>query len=354
MSEEERARVVDSLPGEVTDAELSPPEGDLHFSAKSGALGALKEHFSRSGRSLYVASELPVYYPNEPRFAPDLLVVLEVEPHVRNKWVVQHEGRGLDFVLEVHVGGSRKKDARLNVERYARLGIDEYFIYDRKRQRLEGWRLPSPGARVYERLEAQEGRYRSEKLGLELVVEEGRLRFYAGSVMLLEYEELVAQLRQQVEQLEQRVEQLGQQNEQLGQQNEQLGQQKDRWRTRALEEARQRKAEARQRKAEARQRLLAERQAQTEARLREQAERRAEAEARRAEAEARLREQAERRAETEARQREQLEQALAQLRAALAQLPSASAPPPAPADPPRSTAPRSPPSSARTPPSANR
>jgi hypothetical protein len=299
MSEEERARVVDSLPGEVTDAELSPPEGDLHFTAKSGALGALKEHFSRHGRSLYVASELPVYYPGEPRFAPDLLVVLEVEPHVRDKWVVQHEGRGLDFVLEVHAGGSRKKDARLNVARYARLGIDEYFIYDRQRQRLEGWRLPSRWASVYEPLEAREGRYRSEKLGLELVVEAGRLRFYDGSRMLLEYEELVAQLRQQVEQLEQRVEQLGQQNEQLvqrverlGQQNERLGQQKGRWRTRALEEARQRKEEARQRKEEARQR----------------------------EEEARQRQLAERRAEAEARQREQLEQSMAQLRAELARL----------------------------------
>jgi Uma2 family endonuclease len=268
MSEEERARVVESLPGEVTDAEMSPPEGDLHMEAKVGALGALRGFFSRNGRRFYVASELPVYYPDEPRFAPDLLVVLEVEAHRRDKWVVQYEGRGLDFVLEVHVGGNRKKDAQHNVERYGRLGIPEYFVYDRKRQRLEGWRLAGPGAKVYERMEAREGRYRSETLGLELVVEEGRLRFYAGSVMLLEYEELVAQLHQEneqlrrrneqleqkAEQLEQKAEQLEQRAEQLEQRNEQLEQEKAELRERAREEARRRKEEARRRKEEARRR----------------------------------------------------------------------------------------------------
>jgi Uma2 family endonuclease len=265
MSEQERARVVESLPGEVTDAELSPPEGDLHMEAKVGALGALRGFFSRNGRRLYVASELPVYYPAEPRFAPDLLVVLEVEAHTRDKWVVQYEGRGLDFVLEVHVGGNRKKDAQRNVERYGRLGIPEYFIYDRKRQRLEGWRQAGPGAKVYERMEAREGRFRSEVLGLELVVEEGRLRFYAGSLMLLEYEELVAQLHQENEQLRRENEQLAQKAEQLAQKAGQLEQEKVQWRERAREEARRRKEEARLRKEEARLR-------KEEARRREQVE----------------------------------------------------------------------------------
>jgi Uma2 family endonuclease len=300
MSEEERARVVESLPGEVTDAEMSPPEGDLHMEAKVGALGALRGFFSRNGRRLYVASELPVYYPDEPRFAPDLLVVLEVEAYTRDKWVVQHEGRGLDFVLEVHVGGNRKKDAQRTVERYGRLGIPEYIVYDRKRQRLEGWRLAGPGARVYERMQAREGHFRSQVLGLELVVEQGRLRFYAGSLMLLEYEELVAQLHQEneqlrrkneqleqkaeqleqkAEQLEQKAEQLEQKAEQLEQKNEQLEQEKSQWRKRAWEEARQRKEEARQR---------------------EQAERRAEQEVRQR--------------KDEARQRERVEQQLAELK----------------------------------------
>ena len=55
--------------------------------------------------------------------APDLLAVRDVETHPRQKWVVSHEGKGLEWVMEVHVGGDRKKDAEYNVERYARLGI---------------------------------------------------------------------------------------------------------------------------------------------------------------------------------------------------------------------------------------
>lgn len=125
MSAQERARAVAALPGEVTWEEMAPPEGDRHFQAKVRALDALKGYFTRQRRKVYLAAELPVYYPGEKRFATDLLAVLDVEPHERDKWVVSAEGKGLNFVLEVHVGGDRKKDASLNVERYARLGIPE-------------------------------------------------------------------------------------------------------------------------------------------------------------------------------------------------------------------------------------
>ncbi|HSP77284.1 MAG TPA: Uma2 family endonuclease, partial [Myxococcaceae bacterium] len=135
MSEAERARVVESLPGEVTWDEMAMPEGDLHSQAKMETLDVLRGFFSRQRRRVYLGTELPVYYPGERRFAPDLLAVRDVETHPRNKWVVSDEGKGLEWVMEVHVGGDRKKDAEYNVERYARLGIPEYFIYDRARER---------------------------------------------------------------------------------------------------------------------------------------------------------------------------------------------------------------------------
>jgi len=205
MSPGERARVVASLPGEVTWEEMSPPEGDRHFRSKIRALDALRGYFARQRRRVYLAAELPVYYPQEKRFAPDLLAVLDVEPHERDKWVVSAEGKGLDFVLEVHVGGDRKKDAERNVERYARLGIPEYFIYDRGRQRLQGWRLPGPSTRTYVPIVPQHGRYASELLGLELRVEDERLRFWAGSAPLLEPEELIARLEDLMGGLQQRA-----------------------------------------------------------------------------------------------------------------------------------------------------
>ena len=205
MSQEERARVVEALPGEVTWDEMAMPEGDLHSQAKLETLDVLRGFFSRQGRRVYLGTELPVYYPAERRFAPDLVAVLDAESHPRQKWVVSHEGKGLDWVMEVHVGGDRKKDAEYNVRRYARLGIPEYFIYDRARQRLEAYRLPSPEAREYARIPPEQGRYTSEVLGLELQVEEGRLRFWAGNAMLLEYEELIDRMQELMAGLRRRV-----------------------------------------------------------------------------------------------------------------------------------------------------
>ncbi|RYZ40593.1 MAG: Uma2 family endonuclease [Myxococcaceae bacterium] len=194
MGSEERAQVVDALPAEVTYDEMAMPEGDAHQEPKAIARDVLKGYFKRRRHKVYVGSELPVYYPAERRFAPDLLVVLDVEPHRRGKWMVSHEGRGLDWVMEVHVGGDRKKDAEFNVSRYARLGIPEYFIFDGGRLTLEGYRLATPDARVYTRIEPRHGRYVSEVLGLELQVEGEDVRFWVGNAPLLDSEEFIDRL----------------------------------------------------------------------------------------------------------------------------------------------------------------
>jgi Uma2 family endonuclease len=278
MGPEEQARVVESLPGEVTWDEMAMPEGDKHFRGKVRALEMLESYFRHQRRKVYLGAELPIYYPGERRFAPDLLAVLDVEHYEREKWVVSHEGKGLDWVLEVHVGGDRKKDAEYNVKRYARLGIPEYFIYDRSRERLEAFRLASPQARVYTRMEPRQGRYVSEVLGLEFEVVDEELRVWAGTALLLEPEELLARTREKLEQVQRRVE----------------------------EETRLREEEARLREQEARLR-------EQEARLREQEARLREEETRRREEEARLREE-------ETRRRESAERRLAQLQAEMDRL----------------------------------
>jgi len=206
LTEEERAEVAAALPGEVTDAEMSPPEGDRHFRAKTRALGALRGYFARQRTPIYLAAELPTYYPNEPRFAPDLLAVVGAEDRERDSWFVSREGRGLDWVLEVHVGGDRKKDAERNVARYARLGIAEYFLYDRARSRLGAYRLATPEARVYTPIVPQHGRFETRVLGLEVQVEKERLRFFAGTALLLETEELVVRLEEMLDEVQRRVE----------------------------------------------------------------------------------------------------------------------------------------------------
>jgi len=206
LSPEGRAAVAAALPGEVTYDEMALPEGDRHFKAKTRALNALRSYFKRQRRRSYFTAELPIYYPAEPRFAPDLLAVLDAEDVERDKWVVSAEGKGLDWVLEVHVGGDRKKDAERNVARYARLGIPEYFLYDRARNRLAAYRLATPDAKVYTPIVPNHGLFESRVLGLDVSVDEDRLRFYAGTAMLLESDELIARVQEMSDRAQRRAE----------------------------------------------------------------------------------------------------------------------------------------------------
>lgn len=204
MSPSERARVVSALPPGLTEEEWTLPEGDRHQSAKLSALDVLRRHFRGAGRRAYVGSELTVYYPDERRFAPDVFVTFDVDPHPREKWVVSDEGRGLDWVMEVHVGGQRKKDAERNVAFYARLGIPEYFICDRRRERIDGYRLIGE-KRIYEPIPPQAGGVHSAVLGMDLMLVGDRLRFYFAEQPLFEADEFIDHFRRAIAQTEQRV-----------------------------------------------------------------------------------------------------------------------------------------------------
>ncbi len=206
MSPEERLRIVDALPCTMTDAELTMPEGDGHRLPIRDVEDALGGYFGRRRCTAYVGVDLLVYYPNSQRFAPDVFVVLDVEPHQRQKWVVSHEGRGLDFALEVLFSGDREKDLGRNVRLYAELGVSEYFVYQPKSQHIHGFRLATPDARVYTPILAQRGMYRSEVLGCELATLDGGLRFYADGMPVPLTRELMGRLNGVVETLHQRLE----------------------------------------------------------------------------------------------------------------------------------------------------
>jgi hypothetical protein len=166
------------------------------------------------------------------RMGRSVMAVLDVSTHEPPHWVVANEGRGLDFALEIFVSGSRRKDHGHNVERYARLGIRESFIFDRGRLR----RSKGDGS-AYQPIVPQRGLYPSAVLGLDLMLEGERLRFFLGDAEVPEAEELIAKLEKMLTQLELRVSQAEQ---------------------RAREEARLRQEEARLREEEAEHRKLAE------------------------------------------------------------------------------------------------
>jgi len=254
LTPEQRREVVDQLPAEVP-LELFMPEGDSHRKAKTGSVAVLDRFFRQIGRKVYVSSELAVYYPKEPRFAPDVLAVCDVEPIDRMKWVVADEGKGLDFVLEVHVAGDFNKDSNLNVTRYARVGIPEYFLFDGARAMLWGYRLPGRAARVYQPILPQKGCYRSEALGLELGVRQGRLRFFLEGAPMAEDSELVIDLQSLVDKLREHRER---EQAELAQQLTEEQQRREATESLLAEEQRQRQAEQRQREAEQQQREAAE------------------------------------------------------------------------------------------------
>jgi hypothetical protein len=154
LNDEQRQQIIDSLPSEFPANEAQPPEGDHHTEAVYGARTALRRFFNRGGRSIYIGTSLPVYYPARTMFSPDVMAVLDVPTHPRSSWVVSKEGKGLDLALEVvslegMVLGRRRKDLERNVEAYAQLGIREYFAFDRPNRRLQGFRLRTSG-RTYE------------------------------------------------------------------------------------------------------------------------------------------------------------------------------------------------------------
>ena len=180
MTPEARERFLVGVLDALSDPADTMTEGRPHEDAKARAIDLLGLHFRTMDRAVYVAEEMAVVYPGQPSFSPDVLAVLDVVQPAKDErlaWVVADEARGLDFVLEVLHHGNRQKDLVDNVQRYARLSIPEYFVYDRARQEVHGYRL---GASLrYQRIVPQGGRTTSSVLGLDLAIQGGILRFFS-------------------------------------------------------------------------------------------------------------------------------------------------------------------------------
>lgn len=175
-------------------------EGDAHQDAWSQAKEKLRSYFGGGRRrSIYIGTNMTVIYPGKPGFSPDLFAVLAVEPHPRDSWLVHREGKGIDLAMEFCKEGDRHKDFVANVERYAALGIQEYFAVDLKRGFIRAWRLPAAAARAYKPMLAQAGRFRSEVLDLELGFIDGTLQFFTDNAVLQDRQQLVRLLEQQVD-----------------------------------------------------------------------------------------------------------------------------------------------------------
>jgi Uma2 family endonuclease len=297
-------------------------EGRPHERARAGAMAVLGDFFERAGQPVYLASDLPVLYPGEPVFAPDLIAVIGVEDprdaDTRSAWSVVGEGQGIDLALEILYKGDRQKDLVRNVIRFARLGITEYLVYDRLKQRLLGYRLHPTAAR-YDPIPVRAGRISSRVLNLELAISGGRLRFYSNGAPVPEVRELLAHANEMIDESQSRLEAEEQARlaaEAAKEQAEAAREQAEAAREQA--EAAREQAEAAKEQAEAAKEQAEAAKEQAEA-AKEQAEAaRDQAEAAKEQAEA-AKEQAERRADAEAAARAALEAELAELRRRLAE-----------------------------------
>lgn len=209
MSNAEKDRFYQQIYDALSASQEAMSQGRPHSRAKSAALDALVLHFKTTGRLIYVADELTVVYPGEPTFDPDLIAVLDVpqpdpDEDERMAWVVADEGKGPDFILEVLHKGSRDKDLGRNVTEYARLGIREYFVYDRLHFKLYGYRLARSGG-AYLPLRPRLGRLTSEVLGLDLALVERKLRFFSGMGELMNSEEFIERLSKMMDGIESRA-----------------------------------------------------------------------------------------------------------------------------------------------------
>jgi len=192
MTKLQRARAMASLPCVFEATEECLPEGRLHYDAVCLTQGTLRTHFGAAGRKIYIAANAPVYYPGERMFSPDVMAVLDVEDDPRDSWSVLVEGKGLDLCIEIAWLGWKAKDTMRHVERYARLGIQEYFVFDMRKSVLKGYRLTGT-SRSYTQLFPNEGRFWSSVLDLDLVVEGKQLRFLDGQEAVLHADERVVQ-----------------------------------------------------------------------------------------------------------------------------------------------------------------
>ena len=254
LGPEERAAIVATLPSEFSVSDAMPPEGDDHLDAFAGARDALRRWFRGRGRRIYVAGNLPIYYPGERMFSPDLIAVDDADQRQRDSWIVDAEGgKGLDLAIEIVVRGDRKKDLERNIERYAALGIPEYYLFDRRRMSLAAWELD---AERYRRRVPQSGRYASPVLGLDLWLDGNRLRFSVGDAPVPYADELIDRVSRLSADAHGRVERLE---------------------IELAEEQRRREEEQRQREEEQRQREEEQRRREEEQRRREQEQRRREA-----------------------------------------------------------------------------
>jgi Uma2 family endonuclease len=155
-------------------------ESDLHRAEMSDLIDALQDRF-RDAVDVYVSGNLFFYYEKgNPKavICPDVFVVHGVPSRPRPIYKLWEEGRVPSMVIEVTSSSTRGEDLRTKKDRYERLGVEEYLLFDLLgdylEPRLQGHRLS--GGKYQPMRPAADGSLESRTTGLILRPEEKHLR----------------------------------------------------------------------------------------------------------------------------------------------------------------------------------
>ena len=155
---------------------------DYHLNILLWLILALRAYFAEIPDT-YVSGDILTYYTEgNPRdvVAPDVLVSFGIGNKNLHTYKVWEEGKVPDFVMEFSSKTTYQKDLTDKKVLYAALGIPNYILYD-----AEDLYLPSPlmGFRLVDGVYVPirpgiDGRIHSDVLGLDFVIQEGRLQVY--------------------------------------------------------------------------------------------------------------------------------------------------------------------------------
>ena len=153
-------------------------ESTRHAEASNYAFDALRVWFKDQPDTLVANDLVMLFEEGNPRAALslDLMVIFDVGNPDRSSYKVWQEGHALPaFALEILSKRTWRKDVRVKPGLYAALGVREFWLFEPFEPRLAGHRLDTDGYRRIRPL--RDGGLRSEVLGLDVVVQDGRLRF---------------------------------------------------------------------------------------------------------------------------------------------------------------------------------
>ena len=189
-------------------------ESTRHAEASNYAFDALRVWFLDRPDTLVANDLVMLFEEGNPKAAlsPDAMVIFGVGNPDRSSYKVWEEGDAVPaLALEVLSARTWRKDIRVKPGLYAALGVREFWLFEPFGPHLAGHRLDKDGYRRIRPL--RDGALRSEVLGLDVVVQDGRLRLrnpVGGEILPdhLQSEIMRAEAEQRAERAERRAAEL--------------------------------------------------------------------------------------------------------------------------------------------------